>query len=414
MTTLTLQVTIKLSSNAQIPTDSQEVLAMRLSTRWWSAAFLFVLLRSTNAPAEVRFLYEVQAAEEISQKTGKPILAIAGTTDCKYCRQMAGELENNEQLQPLASQYVILKMDTAGAEFPGWAARFECKEGGVPKVYVIRADGKQLLGETGAPQDMDGFLKRYLQDAGTILDARELAEVEKAAKNAQKAMRRKAWADAIEIVAKEPGKGSYAAAAQTVANLAGELAERAKAALADAEKKLESKDKPFDGALALVEAQRQFGELAAAKELLDAAVTQCNEDPKMADLLAQAELFEKGRHLEGQRKWREALEAFQELAEKHPDSPGTTQAAKHVTDLEKRVSVASGAKTGPSKKSTAEPEVAADEKRASSYLKMAKQFEKKDPAKARDYCEKAVKAAPDSATAKEAADLLKALGTGGK
>src|SRR5262249_1549216 len=154
--------------------------------------------------------------------------------------------------------------------------------GGVPKVYVVRADGKQLLGQPGAPQDMDGFLKRYLENAGRILEPKELAEIEKAAKNAQKAIRRKAWADAIEIVAKEPGKGSYAAAVLTLEGLAGDLVERAKLALKDAEKKLESKDKPFEGALALVEAQHQFEGLLAAKELVAAALTKHNEESATA------------------------------------------------------------------------------------------------------------------------------------
>src|SRR5262249_40081542 len=153
-----------------------------------------------------------------------------------------------------------------------------------------------------------------------ILEPKELADLEKAARNAQKAMKRKAWADAIEIVAAEPGKGSYAEAAVTLENLAGELVEKGRIALKDAEKKLASKDK-FDGALALIEAQRQFEGLAAANELFAAAVAKHNEDAEVAGLIAQAELFANARKLETQRKWPEALEAFQELAAKHADSP---------------------------------------------------------------------------------------------
>jgi hypothetical protein len=384
---------------------------MRSPERWpvSAAAWLLFLFCTSPLFAGVRVLYQVEAAEEISQKTGKPILAIAGTTDCVYCRKMAAELENNDQLEALASQYVVLKMDTAGSEFPGWSARYECESGGVPKVYVVRADGKQLLGKPGAPQDMDNFLKRYLEDAGKILEPKELADLEKAAKNAQKAIKRKAWADAIEIVAAESGKGSYAEAAVTLEKLAGELVEKGKLALKDAEKKLASKDQ-FDGALALVEGQRQFEGLAATKELFDAALAKHNDDAEIAGLISQAELFASARKLEAQRKWPEAIEAFQELSAKHPDSPGAAQAAKHIADLEKRISVASGksasARKGP--ESAAAP-AGADEKRALSFLKMARQFEKKDPAKAREYCEKAAKAAPDSDAAKEAAELLKSL-----
>jgi len=41
--------------------------------------------------------------------------------------------------------------------------------------------------------------------------------------------------------------------------------------------------------------------------------------------------------------------------------------------------------------------------------KLAKLFQKKDPAKARDYLEKAITAAPESAEAEEAEKLLDAL-----
>jgi hypothetical protein len=248
-----------------------------------------------------------------------------------------------------------------------------------------------------------------LEDAGKILEPKELADLEKAAKNAQKSMKRKAWADAIEIVAAEPGKGSYAEAAVALENLADELVEKAKLVLKDVEKRLSSKDK-FDGALALVEGQHQFEGLATTKELFDAAVAKHNDDTEIAGLISQAELFASARKLEMQRKWPEALEAFQDLAAKHPDSPGAAQAAKHIADLEKRIAVASGKAASAKKGSeSAGAPANADEKRAVSFLKMARQFEKKDPAKAREYCEKAAKAAPDSDTAKEAAELLKAL-----
>ena len=323
-------------------------------------------------------------------------------------------MEKDEQLEPLAAQFVLLKIDTGTDVWPKWRERYELDGTGEPKVYVVRADGKQLYGEVGAPGDMERFLKGHLEGAGKVLDSRELAEVEKAAKNAQKAVRRKAWAEAIAIISEEPGKGSYAAAVKTLESLAGEVANRAALVLKDAQKKLDSKDKAFDGALALVEAVRQFSGLPAARELLEPAISTFGDDSKTAGLIAQAEIFDKARQLEVQRKWREALAAYQELPEKHPDSPGAAQAAKHIADLEKRISVASG--TGKAaKKPAVEGEAAAggDDPRALSYLKLARQFEKNNPAKAREYAEKAIKAAPDSTVARDAAKFIKGLPGGG-
>jgi len=78
-------------------------------------------------------------------------------------------------------------------------------------------------------------------------------------------MRRKAWAEAVEIVAKEKGQGSYAASAVVLNSMAAELANRAKGALEDAEKNLSKQEKSLDGALALIEARRQFGSLLPSK-----------------------------------------------------------------------------------------------------------------------------------------------------
>ena len=323
-------------------------------------------------------------------------------------------MEKDEQLEPLAAQFVLLKIDTGTDLWPKWSSRYQLDGTGEPKVYVVRADGKQLYGEVGAPNDMESFLKGQLTDSGKILDSKELAEVEKAAKNAQKAVRRKAWAEAIAITSREPGKGSYAAAVATLESLTDEIAERAVLMLKDAEKKLASKDKALDGALVLVEALRQFAELPKARELLESAAAKLRDDPQMDSLLSQAEIFDKARQREAQRKWRESLAAYQELPEKFPKSAGAAQAAKRIADLEKRINIASSA--GKSAKKSPDDGGApagGDESRALSYLKIAGQFEKNNPAKAREYADKAIQTAPDSNVAKDAAKFIKGLPGGG-
>src|SRR5579864_9259449 len=144
---------------------------------------------------------------------------------------MAAQLEKDDSLEPLATQFVLLKIDTGTGVWPKWNSRYECDGSGEPKVFVVRGDGKQLYGSVGAPGDMDGFLKERLKDAGRILEPKELAVLEKDAKNAQKAIRRKAWAEAVEIVAADKGQGSFAASAVALNSIAAELADRAKAAL---------------------------------------------------------------------------------------------------------------------------------------------------------------------------------------
>jgi|SRR5579863_1153871 len=323
---------------------------------------------------------------------------------------MAAQLEKEESLEPLATQFVLLKIDTGTAVWSKWSSRYECDGSGEPKVFIVRGDGKQLYGRVGAPGDMDGFLKERLKDAGRILEPKELAVLEKDAQNAKKAMRRKAWAEAVEIVAKEKGQGSYAASAVALNSIATELADRAKAAVKDAEKNLSTPEKALDGALALIEARRQFGSLPAVKDLIDQAIAGHRDEDEAGALLAQAEILDNARQLEAQHKWREALAAFQEVRDKYPETRAAELAVKRIPGLEKRVSVAArGAGTSQKSPASGKAGTSDDEKKAISYLNLAKQFQKTNPSKAREFCEKAIKAAPDSSAATEAAKLLKGL-----
>jgi hypothetical protein len=47
----------------------------------WLAVFCFALLEGAPLVADVRVVYEVDDAESLARRTGKPILAIAGTTN---------------------------------------------------------------------------------------------------------------------------------------------------------------------------------------------------------------------------------------------------------------------------------------------------------------------------------------------
>jgi len=47
----------------------------------WLAAVCLTLFGTAPLAAQVRVVYDVEAAEELSHQTGKPLLTIAGTTN---------------------------------------------------------------------------------------------------------------------------------------------------------------------------------------------------------------------------------------------------------------------------------------------------------------------------------------------
>ena len=147
----------------------------------------------------VRVEYNTDKAVALVKRTGRPLLAIGGTTNCPYCVRMARQLETNEALAPLAAKYVILKIDTSTPLWQEWTRRYEVEGDGVPQVIILRGDGQQIYGKAGAPVELDRFLEKYLADAGTVLTDRELADLEKLVKEAQKNLKKRDYPKAIEL-----------------------------------------------------------------------------------------------------------------------------------------------------------------------------------------------------------------------
>lgn len=352
----------------------------------------------------VRVLYDGDSALTLSRRTGKPLLAIGGTNNCPYCVKMANELESKEALASLASKYVILKIDTSTSLWQEWATRYEIEGDGVPKVIVLRGDGKQIYGQTGAPRELDQFLTRQLEGAGKILSPQELADLDKLLKEAGKAFRRRDYARTIDFAQDCVQADCYASTVEEARKLLGQVEDRARSGLKDAEKKLNSRDKSLEGAIALLELDKTFARHSSAHQSIEQVLESRRQDPEKKLLLEQAELAITAQRLEIEKKRPEALAAWKSLFEKHPETAGAQLAARRIADLERKT--AGGSKTT---KAAEEKEGSANSRRAASYLGLGKQLMASKPAEAREYFEKAIAADPDSDVAAEAQGLLEKL-----
>jgi tetratricopeptide (TPR) repeat protein len=321
---------------------------------------------------------------------------------------MAAQLEKERELQPLATQFVLLKLDTGTREWAQWQSRFKHDGSGEPIVFVVRADGETLYARTGKPSDLSGFLEQRLTAAGKVLTVAELREIEKAAKDAAIATKRNDIPAAVELAVKYGETGSYAQAAVALSQLRGELEAQAAEDLAAAEEKLQSErpDEQFEGALALVQLQRRFSGLPAAAEAIDPIITKYRDDPHHPGLIARAEAFDAASALEEDRKWSEALAAFQKIATEHPNTPAARLAGKRIPDLEKRAAIAAGEEPG---ENADKPASSGDEKKAASLLRLGELILDRNREKAREYFERAIEAAPESDAADKARILLEKL-----
>ena len=345
--------------------------------------------------------------------TGKPALIIAGNESCVYCRQMAAQLSGNEGIQPLVQQFFVLKVDTDSADWPLLQRAFQFNKNGIPAVFVVRGDGKLLYSESGKPRDMGAFLRKQLDAAGAILDARQLRAIQQAVRDARVAIKRRKLAEAVAIVKEHGDSGSYATAALQLAELKDGLVSKAINESDKVEARIANDRRAAHAAIDLVGLRQAFAELPAANEHVDAVWTRLAEDEQHQELMQHAERLRQAAELHKERKYDEALAIYKEIAGASPESQAGTHAQTEAAAIERRLAARSGgaaddADSNPGD-SVSEKSSDINAKRAASYIKLAKVFRDKKPDKAREYLQKAIESAPESAEADEAQKLLDEL-----
>ncbi|MAG94485.1 MAG: hypothetical protein CMJ48_12145 [Planctomycetaceae bacterium] len=312
-------------------------------------------------------------------------------------------------MRALAAQFVLLRLQTeTGGNWHAWARKYTInKPQSIPKVYVVRGDGKQIYGRAGAPRDLIGFLKDQLKQSGKLLSARELKALYRNVEDAQKLLKRGKVQPAVEKVAASLDSGSYALAARQAATLSTMLTEKGTAAIEQAEKKLETEETAFEGALALCQTSRLYSPLPSLKETLEKTLAAHRENSAHGELIEPAQRVDAAQNLETQGEWQQALDSYREIAAAYPRTPAASIAVEKVELLAARA--AGKTKKTVTNSKTASSPAGADEKRAASSLRLGKLLIKRKPKKAREYFEKAIEQAPTSDAAKEARELLKKL-----
>src|SRR5688572_22240723 len=107
------------------------------------AALFVVVTSSLPALAQIT---SVDEAVALSQKTGKPILAMAGNQTCPACVRLQERLSTDRSLAVFAGQFVPLKVTTDGnADWGTWSRKYPVEGNGIPKFYIIRADGTKMF-----------------------------------------------------------------------------------------------------------------------------------------------------------------------------------------------------------------------------------------------------------------------------
>ena len=390
----------------------------RILGRRFAATTLLVFARSvavlaTALTASAAWADQIDDALALSKKTGRPVLAIAGSDTCAACKALEKSLQSQTSLQPLLAQFVPLRVGFSGTgDYGKWAALYPVEGNSIPKVFVIRADGEKLYGQSGAPTSLGEFLQQQLGASGAILSAAQIDQLSQQVAKAKKLLDEGNVPQAITATMRCMTTKSFAEPAVAASQLFAKIETDGQTAIKQASESLTKSDAPDAQLMAVVtltETARLYAKLPLVAKAANVALRDVRKEKNNRDVLKQAEAVDAAKDLERKSPGPRAMTKYQQIAKDFPDSPAARFAQERIAVLEKSPGSTSLTSDATGSK-TAKAPTGVDEKRAASLLRMAASLADAKPLKAREYAEKAKALAPEgSAAANDAAELLKRL-----
>jgi len=195
--------------------------------------------------------------------------------------ELLKRLETDKSLAVFAGQFVPLKLITDGnPEWSKWARQYPVDGNGIPRLYVIRADGEKLYGAVGAlaGDALPRMLYTTLQRSGRSFNDAETALLKSSVEAAEKAMAAENDGKAAAELSKLARLGtvgdfrSYSTPALKADEIAETLIKASDSMIKDAVAKLDNTETVFSGALALADAERQYAGFGTIQSKISATV----------------------------------------------------------------------------------------------------------------------------------------------
>jgi len=288
-------------------------------------------------------LTSVEEALALSAKTGKPIIAMGGNEQCGACVALQERLTTDRSLAVFAGSFVPLKVTTGTADWGKWTSKYPVEGNGIPKFYLIRADGTKMFAMQGAPPDgeLPKMLAQAVDQSGRIFKDSEIAQLDASVTEAKAAVAAGSMAKAALALSKLSSLGtlgdlkSYSQLAVEADGLVKQVMEGADKAIADAKAKLASPDTAFDGALTLVEGERAFTSFPKAKAAVVKSLKEAEKNESLAEPFKQARALDRARRLPvtGALKSK-AIEAYQVVITRFPGTPAEKIAIDELTAID--------------------------------------------------------------------------------
>lgn len=241
-----------------------------------------------------------------------------------------------------AGQFVTLKLVTDGnPDWSRWARKYPVDGNGIPRLYVIRADGEQLYAGVGSlgRDALPRMLLSTLQRSGRTFNAAEVALLKSSVAGAEEALAAQDHGKAAAELSKLVKLGelkSYSQLALRAEEMAEIVHKSFDAMLKDAVSNLEQEETAFAGALLLADADRQYAGFKKLQRQVQTALKTAKRNDDLRPYLDQAIAVARARSLaESERASlrRKAPEAYRAVSRRYPDTEADQIAEKELEVL---------------------------------------------------------------------------------
>jgi hypothetical protein len=243
-------------------------------------------------------------------------------------------LENDRSLARFAGQFVPLKIVTDGnPEWSKWASKYPIDGRGIPRLYVVRADGEKLFGAVGSlPGDqLPQMMLAALNQAGRSLSDAQAEVLAQAVDVAQQGLDDGEFlASAHALSAASPigspdELGSYAEPAVRAGETYEQLQAEIDLKVEQAREKLlaSDNDDPLDALLVICEAEAAYQLFPKLKSKAGSITRDLKKNKSLSEPLAQAEALVKARSLKSAQKLSvrgRAVNAYAAVIRRYPGS----------------------------------------------------------------------------------------------
>ena len=291
----------------------------------------------------------VDEAIELSTRSGRPIFAVAGSNTCGPCRALFNRLDTDRSIQPLMAQFVSLKVDIHGEAWSKWSSNYPPSGNLIPLIYIVRADGEQIFGNSGSITGpaLPALLTQQLALAGTIYSDEQLAQLADVTERARQALEKDdpsaaiGLLDAVRELGTPGNLGSFAAASRGADALFNQLVQQGKADLALAQEKIAEEETAFEGVLLLFRTEQEYGTLPELNAALDTAVREVRRNESMKTVAKQVDVFNQARQFAKSSRTKARAESWLNAIIAHfPDAQAADYARDELGRMQARAETA--------------------------------------------------------------------------